>query len=525
MSQSVTLNNQSFTLPNTGDTNWGDNTTAYLVAIAAGTLQASGGLFTLTADANFGANFGLVSKYLKSTGSNLASSGVIRLANSTDTIAWRNAANSGDVSLLVNGGNQLVYNGSVVLTGSTSNVVTSITGTANEIIASSATGDITLSTPQAIATTSSPTFAGVNTGNINSTFIGLGRNRLINGDCIFDQVNEGSAYTVGVAAHYTLDQWRCEATGTPKFTVQQSSTAPTGFTKSILFTTSVSGTPAAGDGCNIEQVVPGPAARDFAYGTASAVTLTLSFWVRASVTGTYSISFCNDSTSRSYVSTYTVNSANTWEKKTVTFVGDTTGTWPTATNTFGMKVVWDAGSGSSVTTSTLNAWQAGGFWKASGSVSLVANAAATLYITGAQLEIGSTATSFEFLPYQLALMQVQQFLYKTIPQGTPWLSGQGSAGAIQYVASLPGTTVGGGVYVAFPTTMNNTPVQVDTFSTINGGGNTQWWNTTGGAVSGTPAVSGIGDSGLFIKNPQVTADNGGDILSIHIKVSAQLGGV
>ena len=161
----VTYNGASYSVPVYNDTGYAQgpgNLSNYLVALASGSLQQTGGSFPLTADANFGPSFGLVSLYYKSVSANIASAGVVRLANS-DLIEWRNAANTGNDTLGVNGSDQLVYNGATIPSGS--GFVSSITGTANEIIASSATGAVTLSTPQPIATTSTPTFGSLTLTN------------------------------------------------------------------------------------------------------------------------------------------------------------------------------------------------------------------------------------------------------------------------------------------------------------------------------------------------------------------------
>lgn len=158
MSTSITFNNTSYTIPSTGDVNWGDNVSSYLIAIAAGALQLSGGSFFLTAEVNFGPNFGLASLYYKTRTANLASTGQFRLAR-TDTIQWRNQANNGDLALAVDASNNLTFNGNTIVTGGT---VTSITGTANQVIVSQPTGAVTLSLPQSIAATSTPSFAALN---------------------------------------------------------------------------------------------------------------------------------------------------------------------------------------------------------------------------------------------------------------------------------------------------------------------------------------------------------------------------
>ena len=159
MSQNITLNGNVYIIPDVGETGWGQNLTNYFVAIPAGVLQKSAGLFTLTADVDFGANFGVKSLYYKTETANDAASGQVRLAK-TDTVSWRNNANGADLALGINGSDVLTFNGNVV-PSAPSSYVASITGTANQVVASAATGAVTLSLPQSIATTSSPTFAGL----------------------------------------------------------------------------------------------------------------------------------------------------------------------------------------------------------------------------------------------------------------------------------------------------------------------------------------------------------------------------
>jgi len=159
VSTPITFNNVAYSIPAYNDTGYAQgagNLSAYLIAIASGTLQQSGGTFALTADANFGTNFGLIAKYFTSATASPASAGSLRLAH-TDTIDWRNFLDNGNLALSVDSSDRLLWNGAIVTTGSAS-AVFSITGTANQIIASAPTGNVTLSTPQDIATSSSPTF-------------------------------------------------------------------------------------------------------------------------------------------------------------------------------------------------------------------------------------------------------------------------------------------------------------------------------------------------------------------------------
>lgn len=176
MSLNVTFNGSVYVIPETGEVGWGGNTTSYLIAIAAGALQKTGGSFTLSADTDFGASFGLKSIYYKSRSSNIASAGILRLNNNSDSINWRNAANSADLSLLVNASDELLYNGNQVLTGTgPSNYVSSITGTTNQVNASASTGAVTLSLPQSINTSAAVQFGTLSLGSsiVSSSILSL----------------------------------------------------------------------------------------------------------------------------------------------------------------------------------------------------------------------------------------------------------------------------------------------------------------------------------------------------------------
>ena len=168
MSIPLIVNGQTFNYPVNFDEGWGVDATGWAQAVTNGMLQRAGGNFPLLADANFGASFGLVAPYYKSHSANIATTGLLRMAK-TDTIEWRNNANSADNILSVNSIDELLYNGVVIAAASG---VTSIIGTANQIIASSPTGAVTLSTPQSIGTGSSPTFLGLTlTGLTPSTVL------------------------------------------------------------------------------------------------------------------------------------------------------------------------------------------------------------------------------------------------------------------------------------------------------------------------------------------------------------------
>jgi hypothetical protein len=230
-------------------------------------------------------------------------------------------------------------------------------------------------------------------------------NRIINGAMMIDQRNAGASVTPANAA-YTLDRWQATAVQTSgKFSVQQSTTAPTGFSNALLATSLSSYSIASNDIHSIRQKIEGNNFADFAWGTASAATVTLSFWARSSLTGTFGGSLMNSAENRAYPFTYTISTANTWEQKSITIAGDTTGTWLT-TNGIGMTLCFGLGVGSTYS-GTAGAWSAGQFYSATGATSVVGTNGATFYITGVQLEKGSTATSFDYRPYgtELALCQ------------------------------------------------------------------------------------------------------------------------
>lgn len=231
------------------------------------------------------------------------------------------------------------------------------------------------------------------------------RNRIINGDMRIDQRNAGAAVT-GNDGAFAVDRFTILATQTSKFTVQQSTVAPAGFSHSLLATSSSAYSVISTDQFTIQQRIEGFNTADLAFGSASASIITLSFWVRSSLTGTFGGALTNDAYNRSYSFSYVINSANTWEKKTVTITGDTTGTWVGATNGVGLRVSWSLGAGSTYL-GTANSWAASSALGATGQVNLVATNGATLYITGIQLEPGTVATPFERRSYgqELALCQ------------------------------------------------------------------------------------------------------------------------
>jgi hypothetical protein len=235
------------------------------------------------------------------------------------------------------------------------------------------------------------------------------KNRIINGDMQIDQRNNGASITP-TSTQYSVDRWKCFLTQTAKYTVQQNAgsvTPPAGFTKYLGVTSSSAYSVVSGDYFLIGQVIEGLNVSDLGWGTANAKAITLSFWVRSSLTGTFGGALANSASTRSYPYTYTISAANTWEQKSVTIAGDTSGTWLT-NNGVGISVLFGLGSGSSFS-GTAGAWASADYNSATGATSVVGTNGATLYITGAQLEVGTTTTSFDTRPYVTELQLCQRY--------------------------------------------------------------------------------------------------------------------
>ena len=249
------------------------------------------------------------------------------------------------------------------------------------------------------------------------------KNKIINGSMVIDQRNAGASVTPTSTITYTLDRWAAVISQASKFTVQQNAasvTPPVGFSNYLGITSSSAYSALTGDYFFVQQVIEGFNASDLAWGTASAQTVTLSFWVRSSLTGTFSGALRNSAQNRSYPFTYTISAANTWEQKSVTIAGDTSGTWVT-NNGAGIYISLNLGAGATFS-GTASAWAAGNFTSATGATSVVGTSGATFYITGVQLEKGSTATSFDYLDYGRSLAQCQRYYERQV-----WSTGAAAA--------------------------------------------------------------------------------------------------
>ena len=233
-------------------------------------------------------------------------------------------------------------------------------------------------------------------GNAYSDGALSNRNKIINGSMVIDQRNGGASVTLNSGTTYTLDRWFYFANGVNKFTYQQNAGSvalPTGFTKYMGFTVAAAVTIGASDYYITAQRIEGFNVADLGWGTAYAKSITISFWVRSSLTGTFGASVQNGASNRSYPFTYTISAANTWEQKTVTIAGDTSGTW--ATDNTGSLTLWYGLGVGSTLSGTAGSWSGSDYRSTTGATSVVGTSGATFYLTGVQLEVGDTATPFE----------------------------------------------------------------------------------------------------------------------------------
>jgi len=283
------------------------------------------------------------------------------------------------------------------------------------------------------------------------------KNRILNGQMVIDQRNAGASVTPN--GTYTLDRWYGDNSQTGKFTVQQNAgsvTPPVGFINYLGVTSSSAYSVLSTDEFRIGQQIEGLNCTDLAWGTANAATVTLSFWVRSSLTGTFGGALGNSANNRSYPFSYTISSANTWEQKSITIAGDQSGTWLT-TNGKGINVQFSLGCGSTYS-GTANTWAGAFYIQPTGATSVVGTNGATFYITGVQLEKGSTATSFDYRPYGTELQLCQRYYQRL---------GSLSGG---YVGFGSGRGAGGTsvlVYIKYANTVRATPTISQSNTAVN----------------------------------------------------------
>lgn len=316
---------------------------------------------------------------------------------------------------------------------------------------------------------------GINSALGSSALLpaGLGfRNKIINGDMRIAQ--RGTATITGSSSvQYPVDRWAVY-NGTGTVTFAQSTDAPAGFNASLNATVTATGSYSTSGYTQITHKIEGFNCQDLAYGTSSAKTVVLSFWSKSSVVGTQNVSFKNSGNNRVYVATYTIDAANTWEKKIVTVVGDTTGTWLVDSG-IGLEVTFNLGMGTTYDV-TAGSWQAAAAkYSTSGAIDFAANSGATFYITGLQLEQNLQPTPFEQRPFSVELNLCKRYYETTYNYGTP--AGTATSDGAFYHGGISDGS--GYVYL---TTMLSTPKRVEVAAGQSGSYGVKFY-TTGGTVN------------------------------------------
>jgi hypothetical protein len=320
------------------------------------------------------------------------------------------------------------------------------------------------------------------------------KNRIINGAMVIDQRNAGSSVTITTDNTFTLDRWSTAATAASKFSVQQSTTAATGFTNSLLATSLTAYSVASGDIFALKHTIEGFNVSDLGWGTVNAQTVTISFWVRSSLTGTFGGALQNGAQNRSYPFSFTISAANTFEYKTVTIAGDTSGTWLT-NNGKGLLLWINLGTGSTGS-GTAGAWAGAAYWAPTGATSVVGTNGATFYITGVQLEKGSTATSFDYRPYGTELVLCQRYYEQLTADSTLVLGGYGRF----MTASAGGSGAAYGV-INFVVTKRASP-------TLSYSGTYRWQSTAGADSANTTSLT-LSEGRPYAATIYMSAGSGG----------------
>ena len=254
---------------------------------------------------------------------------------------------------------------------------------------------------------------GTTTPGLSTTNTFGFKNKLINGSMAIDQRNSGATVTAVANNVYLTDRFKFSGTSSVsgKFNFAQnlnSVTPPAGYSYYSGFQVGTAYTVSGSDYAVFEQIIEGFNVLDLAWGTADATSVTISFWVRSSLTGTFGGCLKNAGAVFSYPFTYTISSANTWTNISVTVTAPTTGTWNT-TSGQGIRVMLGLGVGATTSGTANGTWQAADYYSATGAVSVIGTASATFYVTGFQVEKGSTATSFDVRPYGTELVLCQRY--------------------------------------------------------------------------------------------------------------------
>jgi len=350
------------------------------------------------------------------------------------------------------------------------------------------------------------------------------RNIIINGDMSIAQRGTSATGITGTS-YNTVDRFENNMSSFGTWTQSQETDAPTGqgFVKSLkMECTTANASLSASDVINIRTKFEGQNLQYLKKGTSNAESLTLSFWLKSSTTGTYICEFRDVDNNRSISKSYTIDTADTWEKKTLTFAGDTTGAFDND-NARSMDLYFYLGAGSNYSSGTLNtSWNTRTLTDvAVGQVNLGSTIGNYWQITGVQLEAGTTASDFEFLPHDVNLERCQRYYQKSFDIGTAPAQNIGiQTGELSFPSTKGSSTA---------TTISqkyNFPVRMRASPTMTGynsnSANSQVRDVTASADCSSTSFASNKETGFYVSCTTSSSTSVGNYLSIHFTASAEL---
>lgn len=352
----------------------------------------------------------------------------------------------------------------------------------------------------------------------------------INGDMIIDQPHEGASVLSSASGLRLLDGWRTAQTQNNKITFQRSAVAPGAYTNSLLISVTTPLTPAITDRMELRSIITALDMQSLRYGTASAVSSTLSFWVMGNASFTYpltlSVALENNNAGgsyRSFVHAFTLAAASTWYRVSITVPGDTNaGTWFGSTfGAVGMNLMFELFCGSNFQTAALDAWATGQFYCSTTSTQVSSVTGATLNITGVHLRAGAYDNPYQPEPYRIAFMRAQSRYFKTFSPGTaPATNAGANTGEFQFPATVAGAGTQISPRLVFPNQMDVGNGTVTYFNPS--AANAVCRDETAAGDGGAVTTANQNANGINITCAGNAGTAAGNLMGVHVTVDSNL---
>jgi len=363
-------------------------------------------------------------------------------------------------------------------------------------------GEVTIQAPS-VAGTNTLTLPATSSTLATQNSLGV-RNLIINGDMRINQRGNYSTTVNGTGVFYSVDRWlgRGKASAGVFNILANSSLGeqPDRFTNHVVLDVTTASTPTSNDSYSFQQFIEGYNISKLNWGTSAAKSITLSFWAKSTLTGTFGGSVANGDYNRFNPFSYTISAANTWEYKTVTITGDTSGSWST-TNGNSMRVIFSIGAGSG-RLGTAGTWTSSVLEGVTGQTNHIATNGSNLRITGVQIEEGTSATPFEHLQFGQQLALCQRYYEKSYDINTA--PATNATKGLELVAGTIDANQNFYQTVRFAVPKRANPSI--NFYKSDGTANTWRYDRSGASnQSGTPSVGDNGDSSFYMRIPSTGA--------------------